>query len=392
MKIASVLGYLSPRYGGPPNTAINLGLQIEKYGADRTWWATATKEEQQELSWLKDKAFLYEPKFPISWHRSSELHRKLVEHINEIDLFHLHQVWDYPVFVAARAANKFGKPYLLTPHGIFSQPWRYKSIKKSIYLKLIARPFLKRASCIHAVCPEEISGFERIRIGVPFTVIPNGVAVDEFRNLPPRLDANRTWPIISNRPLVLFLGRFSPEKGLDILVEAWRLIVKKFPRALLMIAGPDQKGYKKKIEALIKQRRLNANIFMPGMLDAVHKKMALSRADIYVQPSYSEGFSNAVLEALCSRIPCVVTKGCNFPEISNVGAGAVVEPIADALGASLVQLLSLTDKERYEIGEKGQELIIRRYTWDIAARKMLIVYKCILEGRAIPLFPDISEQ
>ena len=54
-----------------------------------------------------------------------------------MDVLHLHQVWDYPLYAAARAAEKTNRPYLVTPHGIFGARWRYSSLKKSLYLGLI---------------------------------------------------------------------------------------------------------------------------------------------------------------------------------------------------------------------------------------------------------------
>jgi len=50
--------------------------------------------------------------------------------------------------------------------------------------------------------------------------------------------------------------------------------------------------------------------------------------------------------------------------------------------------LSLTDRERQDMGERGRQLVAENYTWDLAARKMLTVYRCILDKKPVPLYPE----
>ena len=182
--VAYVLGYLAKRYGGPPNMAIHIGQTIAKYGITSTWWATATDEEKEELAYLGKSAYLFNPSFPRNWHRSGALPRKLAINNNNIDLYHLNQIWDYPVYAGARLPEKVISPYIVTPHGIFSQPWRYGGLKKRLYLRLVAMPLLNHAACVHAVAEEELQGFAEVGIKVPYTVVPNGVDPIEYSDLP----------------------------------------------------------------------------------------------------------------------------------------------------------------------------------------------------------------
>ena len=78
------------------------------------------------------------------------------------------------------------------------------------------------------------------------------------------------------------------------------------------------------------------------MLSGEDKMAALGLADLFVLPSYSEGFSIAVLEALASRLPVVITKACNFPEVGEHGAGFVVEPNEEAVYQALLESCSPT--------------------------------------------------
>lgn len=391
MRMAHILGYLAPRYGGPPQAALRLGRTLHKLNVEVSWWATATREEQDAFANMGAQVRLFPATFPRSWYRSPGLHEALRKEIQGLDLLHLHQVWDYPLYAAAQLAQQHGKPYVVTPHGIFSQTWRYATPKKRAYLRLIARPFLNRAACMHAIVPAELRGFAEAGIRAPYTVVPNGIDPVEFAHLPAPGEADARWPGLRQRLVALFLGRLSAEKGLDQLIPAWRRVVRQQREACLLIAGPDQQGYRANVEALIEREGLHDHVLMTGMLQGREKLMALSRADLFVQPSYSEGFSLSILEALACGKPCAITTGCNFPELGAIGAGEVVEPQADTLSAALSKLLALAPQERQEMGERGRSLVMEQYTWDVVARRMLTVYRCIAEHKPIPVDPEPSD-
>jgi glycosyltransferase involved in cell wall biosynthesis len=388
MNIAFVIGYLGQQFGGPPNMVLHLGQALAKFGNSVAWWATATDDEGRKLASPGNSAFLYRPSFPRSWYRSYSLLKNLRFHQGDYDLYHLNQVWDYPVYAGARVARQAQRPYIITPHGIFMEPWRYAGPKKAFYLKFLAIPFLKKASCIHAVTAQEIFGFCKAGITTPYTVVPNGVNSDEYRELPSKDSSRTIWPQIRRGPMVLYLGRLSKEKGLDKLITSWKRVNRLFPSAQLMIAGPDFGNYRQKLELMIKIEGLQSSISMPGMIGGKAKLAALGLADIYIQPSLTEAFSTSVLEALACAIPCVVTNRCNFSELADAGAGEIVEPISESLSDGIIKLLFLDEHLRREMGNKGRELVKRNYSWDIAARKMLTVYRCMLEKKPIPLYPE----
>lgn len=391
IKAFHVLGYLAPRYGGPSKSSVSLGQAMEKYCVSASWWATATREEQQELAHLGEQAHLFPPRFPHFWYRSPPLARALETAIDETDILHLHQVWDYPLYAAARLARQRGKPYVVSPRGIFNHPWRYAGLKKQLYLRLIALPFLNAASVIHAVVPAELSGFRQVGIKAPYVVIPNGINPGEFEKMPHPNYAEDLWPLLKGRKVVLFLGRLSPEKGLDVLVGSWRFVAKEEPSAFLVLAGPDNKGYGATIKMLAGKCDLDKKVLFTGMVQGKEKRALLGRADLLVLPSYSETIGMVVLEALASVKPCVITTGCNFPEVQEVGAGYVV-PTGDkaALSNALLKMLALSDAQRQEMGGRGRQLVMKEYTWDTIARKMLTVYRCILESKPVPLYPSPS--
>ena len=96
-------------------------------------------------------------------------------------------------------------------------------------------------------------------------------------------------------------------------------------------------------------------------------------------PSYSEGFSIAVLEALASRLPVVITKACNFPEVEEHGAGFVVEADEEAISGAIGKLLS-DPCLRASMGEKGRKLVSEHYTWHASAAIIADLYRSLVAG------------
>ena len=111
---------------------------------------------------------------------------------------------------------------------------------------------------------------------------------------------------------------------------------------------------------------------------------ALAAAELFVHPSFSEGFSMAVLEALACRLPVLLTPECNFREAAKAGAAIEVSPDAQGAAAGLVELLSLSDRERKAMGERGRALVEAAYTWDGVAQQMLNLYRWLCEGGERP--------
>ncbi len=363
---------------------IELGLFLKKRGVYVSWWATASDEEKVVLKkMLGDDVNLFKAKFPHSWYRSPQLRRELGEKIASVDLMHLHQVWDYPLFAAFRLATKYKLPYIISPRGIFTQKWRYNSFKKRVYLSLIAKPLLMHASAIHIVAKEELQGLRDIGIKRPYFLIPNGVNLKEFSTLPVKEEAYRYWPQLKGRRVAIYLGRLSPEKGLDILIRAWQTVVSEISNSVLLIAGPSFNGYRTHLERLVYTLKLDNHVIFSDFLDQNQKKIALNISDFYVQPSFSEGFSKSILEALACGKPCIITTGCNFSELKESGAGEIVPPRVDTLSAAILKFIECPLYRIQEMGEKGRQLIREKYDMEMIAQKFIMAYDSILAGETV---------
>ncbi len=121
-----------------------------------------------------------------------------------------------------------------------------------------------------------------------------------------------------------------------------------------------------------------------GHVSGERARQVWGAADAFVLPSYSEGFSIAVLEALACRMPCLITTACHFPELAAAGGGIEVTPDVNAVSQGLRDLLERAPAERSAIGQAGRRLVEEQYTWDRQAERLASVYKWMKGGGTAP--------
>jgi glycosyltransferase involved in cell wall biosynthesis len=121
-----------------------------------------------------------------------------------------------------------------------------------------------------------------------------------------------------------------------------------------------------------------------GHVSDEHARQAWAASDAFVLPSYSEGFSMAILEALACGLPCLITTACHFPELAAAGGAVVVGPTADEVTRGLRDLLERGPEERAELARIGRGLVEREYTWDRQARRLAAIYGWLAGGGPPP--------
>ena len=309
---------------------------------------------------------------------SSAMAQFLDEDIARFDLIHVHEIWHHAGYAAYRAARKHRIPFVLTPHGeLGERHLRHKAWKKRIYMRLILDRILRNADAIHAITAAESDRITKLGCQVPVTVAPNGVDPAHFDQAPDPSVLLNKYPTLRGQNVTLFLGRLNPTKGLDILARSFSDVSRSFSDTALLVAGPDEEGGRRQMESILRYEEVSDRVVFTGMLNGEDKIAALALADLFVLPSYSEGFSIAVLEALASRLPVVITKACNFPEVAEHNAGFVVvakdEPVTEAISALLSD-----PGLRARMGENGRKLVTERYTWQAAASKIANLYRSLV--------------
>jgi poly(glycerol-phosphate) alpha-glucosyltransferase len=307
------------------------------------------------------------------------------------DVLHLHGLFTWPSQVARRFGRATRRPVVVSPHGML-EPWALANSawKKRLFRLVVEDGNLRAARCLHALCGPEAAQVRRLGFRNPIAVVPNGVA------LPPGGASGASFlarhPAAAGRRLLLFLGRVHPKKGLVHLVDAWAAV--KGDRAalrewLLVVAGPDQLGHGAEVARRASERGLSRDVLFTGALDGELKESALAASSGFVLPSFSEGFSVAVLEAMAAGLPVLVSRPCNL-DVEAFGGGILAEPDAGSVARQLHAFLDLTDPQRRDMGERGRREVEARYTWPRVAGDLLETYGWVLGHNERPAFVEVA--
>ena len=306
------------------------------------------------------------------------------EAVREAEVVHLHGLWQAQTRRGARAAIAARVPYLIATHGM-ADPWalRQKYWKKRLYLALVESRNLRQAACLHALSRPEIEHQRALVPDVPIGFVPNGVDLDRFENLPERSELERDHPELRGKFVLLFFSRLHLKKGLDLLAEALRRVAPTSSELHLLIAGNDD-GAWAPFRARIEEAGLSNRITYLGHVSGESARRTWAAADAFVLPSYSEGFSMAVLEAMACRLPALITSACYFPEADAEGAAVVVEPTAESVTRGLFEMLERSPDQRAALGSRGRALVEREYTWHRQAERLASIYGWLAGGGPSP--------
>jgi glycosyltransferase involved in cell wall biosynthesis len=252
-----------------------------------------------------------------------------------------------------------------------------KKFKKAVYAACVERPNLRRAHCLHALTHAELEDYRRFQLAVPIAVIPNGVSVP--LGVGPEVFVQQ-YPQLQGKRLLLYMGRIHRKKGVDILCQAWLRVAPLFPDAQLVLAGPDPQNTLGSIFSLADRERLLPTVTFTGMLAGELKWSALAAASFFVLPSYSEGLSVAVLEALSMGVPVIISRQCNMPEVAATASGWIIEPDTDQLSHAISECLQKPRDEVLLMGRNAQRLARDNYSWPTIGHAMGVLYKWVLGG------------
>ena len=214
-----------------------------------------------------------------------------------------------------------------------------------------------------------------------------------------RIDASRVqtiyngidvahWNAISKPPkrtgelLVATVGNIRRVKGHDVFIKAAASIVSRFPNVSFSIAGGVlEPAYFAELQELVRDLGLSNHLHFAGGITNLREY--LSAADIFVLPSRSEGFSNAIVEAMAASLPVVATDVGGNAEAVQDGVSGFIVPSEDpkALAVAITRLLSDPSMAQ-EMGVAGKKLAAEKFTTEAMMRQVTLVYARLLTGAA----------
>lgn len=312
---------------------------------------------------------------------SSRLLKWLWQHTAEYDLVHIHAVFSFAPIAAWKAALHSGRPYIVSPHGLLNQ-WgmihRRRRIK-ALSFRLIERPLLNAASAIHYTSNAEQEEAAPLALTAKTLVIPLGIDTASYQNLPNRRVFEGRFPEAQDRPVVLFLSRIDPKKGIEVLLQAWKRLAPSYPSALLVIAGSGTAEYTASLQAKAEELGIASRVLWTGFLGHEEKRAALGAAEIFVLPSKSESFGIALLEAMAAGVPSVTTLGVALgEEAAAVGAVQPADYDADSLALAIGGLLDSTEL-RGKLGMAGRAFATEKYSLEAMGRELKSAYLALAD-------------
>ncbi|WP_215241564.1 glycosyltransferase [Dyadobacter helix] len=306
---------------------------------------------------------------------SIPMYRYLKEHINEYDVIHMHGIWHFGSLAPFLIPNKAVK--VITIHGLLDK-WAiaHSKWKKKLVTVLYQKRLLGKADLIQINNTDEEQDVIRYLGYRPknMAIIPNGMKLSEYTNLPEKGLFRSKNGIAASKQIILFMGRLNIKKGLDLLLPAFMQVHAQLPDALLILAGPDD-GYQAETEEFINRHNLGDRVRLVGMLTDTLKKEALSDADLFVLPSYSEGFSIAVLEAMTAGVPALVSDRVGFGDYIKKYQAAYLTPLTgEGVAEGLLKILQ-DEAYRSSISKKAFEMVKQNFDIRVVANQLLEEYK-----------------
>lgn len=342
--------------GNGQHMDVPLGQPVEQQGV--TYW------------YFRRSTTFYKVSLPMSgW---------LSRHVAGYDLAHIHALFSYTPTVASYWAARRNVPYIVRPLGVLNR-WgvtQGKPLFKRASIALAESRIVRGAARMHYTAQAEQDEAEAsLGFSTRGVIVPNPVEG------PPEPLDRRTYPGLSGRPVILFLSRVNPKKGLDLLLDAFAQLRQQGSNAALVIAGTGEPAFVETLKQQANRLGIANDTIWTGFLTGDAKWPAYASADVFVLPSYSENFGVAPVEAMAAGVPVVVSDQVGVhPEVTVSGAGVVVPCDAGELARALAQILSNT-KAATLMRERGQAYAKKVYSVRAVSDTLYRVYDSVLRER-----------
>ena len=381
MRILCITGYYKPAYvyGGPVRSIPVMCEGLVRAGAQVTVFTTNANGPGQSLDVPTDRSVNVDGVevhyFARSWparlvpYYSPALGPACRTQMVDFDVGYFCATWTYPMLAAARAARRASVPYVVSPMGSFmTYALREKWLKKRLYFWAVERDLVDHAAAIRCTSVLEREQLERFCAQPERVVIPEGLDLAVFSDLPERGRLRAALGLPPHAQLAVFVGRLSPEKRLDLTVEAFARVAGQVPEAHLAIIGPDSgsgQATRERVQALGMEKQVH----LLGLLTGNDLLQAYADADLLVQLSGHENFGMVIVEAMASGLPVLLSDRVGLAEeVRQVGAGCVVSSSVEEIARTWSWMLSTSDAR--QMSARGRELA-QRFSIDVVTRQML---------------------
>ena len=300
----------------------------------------------------------------------------LWRHIAEYDLVHVHAIFSYASTIAMAIAWIRKVPYINMPHGLLGEwPLQQSKLRKQIYLNVIERSNLLHCQSLHFTALQEQEEFNQLGLNIPSFILPHGVQVPIL--IPDAQSQLRiSLQITDCCPLILFMSRIHPKKGLEYLISALGKL-KEYNFALV-IAGSGESDYIQQLQDLLVTQGISDRTHLVGFVKGETKNLYLQGADLFTLTSYSENFGIAAIESLAAGTPVLITDGVAIaPMVQAQNIGYVTKLEINAIVTTLENFFQNFDKNPIS-RQRSQQIIAENYSWQSISAQLATIYQTIV--------------
>ena len=311
--------------------------------------------------------------FPFGRH---EIIERFIQEKKSIDLVHFHLIWFYDKNIIAKALRDIGIPFIITTHGTYSKPHAYTG-KRLVAKWLYELDYLNMADEIHVITREEKTELQLYGYRGKSFVAYNGVELEE---IPVEFNSH----YFSDKPYsgkikLIWVGVLRADKNLSSLIRAVAMLPLEIQEKFVCIlVGPDYRGNAKKYISLIRELNCIDNFDYLGPLYGQEKYDAISSADLYIMPSFSEVFSLSVLDAMACEKPSLITNGCGYKDFIKEDFYVGCEPSSHDISLGLKELF-LRERDWSKMGLNARRMILEKFNWPTICDVMLENYSRIID-------------
>jgi glycosyltransferase involved in cell wall biosynthesis len=298
--------------------------------------------------------------------------------LSRFDVVILNSIWQYSTLAAYWALRGSGIPYGVFTHGMLDPYFKYryplKHVKKSIYWHLILGKIMREAGTIYFTSEEEkvLARLSFPRYRVHETVVRYGslgpdcdldLAAQEFLN---------RWPQLHDKRVAISLGRIHPKKATDLLIQAFAATWARDPQWRLVIAGPDQVGWRRELEALAARLGVTDRILWTGMLEGALKWGSLAAAEVFVLPSHQENFGVVVAEAQACGLPVILSNKVNiWREVEQSESGLICDDTAQSTASAMQRWSELTAEQVLKFRQRSRQCFDEQFSYATNAQRVV---------------------
>ena len=379
MNIAIFASAFYPHFGGVEEACRNLALEYERRGHQVTIVTSQhpkTLPAQENIQGVDVWRFPFElprgsasglanfaRQFPIDLRGVLRLLKE-----RKIDIIHVQCVGSNG-FYALWAARRTGLPLVVTTQGERTMD-AGKLYQKSITANWTLKQLLRQANYVTA-CSEQTLDDARQFVGSPLSgksrPVYNGISLDEF-------DAGQT-AYSHPRPYLFAIGRVVPQKGFDVLIDAYaRLSARMADAPDLLIAGDGAE--RENLQKRVGELGLTDRVHLIGFADRPTAVSLFRGCEMFILPSRHEPQGIVNLEAMACAKPVIASRVGGVPEIVLDGVTGLLVPGEDApaLAQALESLLADPDKAR-ALGAAGRARVVAEFTWPRIADQYFQIYE-----------------